>query len=328
VCDHRGDPVDHLFAAHTGSADILVLALVVSEPIPVPGTLAGERIDRAVALLTGWTRGDVQALLARDAIVVDGRPVGKSHRLVEGTVIELLDEPAADAAPLGEPEVALDVRYADDDVIVVAKPAGLVVHPGAGHAGGTLVNGLLARYDLAAVGDPERPGIVHRLDRETSGLLVVARTPEAYDALVRALAAHDVERRYDTVVVGEPEARHGTVDAPIGRSVRNPTRMAVRAGGREARTHYEVVTRYEDAAQLSVSLETGRTHQIRVHLAAIGHPVLGDAFYGQPDDRIDRPFLHAAELAFVHPVSGVEIRCHAPWPEDLERARRALGPAR
>ena len=142
------------------------------------------------------------------------------------------------------------------------------------------------------------------------------------------MAAHDVERRYDAVVVGEPEAAHGTVDAPIGRSVRNPTRMAVRTGGREARTHYEVVTRHDDAAQLSVSLETGRTHQIRVHLAAIGHPVLGDAVYGRSDDRIDRPFLHAAELAFVHPVTGVEIRCHAPWPEDLERARRALGPPR
>jgi 23S rRNA pseudouridine1911/1915/1917 synthase len=218
--------------------------------------------------------------------------------------------------------------YEDDDVVVVDKPAGLVVHPGAGHGDGTLVNGLLARYDLAAVGEPARPGIVHRLDRETSGLLVVARTPAAYDGLVRALAAHEVERRYDAVVLGSPESAHGTVDAPIGRSVRNPTRMAVRTGGRDARTHYEVVDRYDDTARLAVSLETGRTHQIRVHLAAIGHPVLGDPVYGRTDPRIERPFLHAAELAFTHPVSGAAMRLQAPWPADLERTLASLGPAR
>jgi 23S rRNA pseudouridine1911/1915/1917 synthase len=299
----------------------------VVSPVVVPETLAGERVDRALALLTGWSRREVRALVDREAVTVDGRVVARSARLEAGSELAWTGAPPPAALPQPDPTVPLTVVYEDDAVVVVDKAAGIVVHPGSGNRDGTLVNGLLARYDLGAVGDPERPGIVHRLDRETSGLLVVARTPEAYAGLVRALAAHDVERRYDAVVVGEPEAAHGTVDAPIGRSVRNPTRMAVRTGGREARTHYEVVERYEDAAQLSVSLETGRTHQIRVHLAAIGHPVLGDAVYGRADDRIDRPFLHAAELAFVHPVSGVDIRCHAPWPEDLERARRALGPA-
>ena len=231
------------------------------------------------------------------------------------------------AARVPIPTVPIVVVYEDDDLVVVDKPAGLVVHPGAGHRDGTLVNGLLARYDLAAVGEPARPGIVHRLDRETSGLLVVARTPAAYDGLVRALAAHEVERRYDAVVVGAPESTHGTVDAPIGRSVRNPTRMAVRTGGREARTHYEVVDRYDDTARLAVSLETGRTHQIRVHLAAIGHPVLGDPVYGRTDPRIARPFLHAAELAF-DPSRVRARRCAATrrGPSDLEQARATSGP--
>jgi len=300
----------------------------VASPVVVPETLAGERVDRALALLTGWSRSEVRELVEREAVTVDGRVVARSARLEGGSELAWTGAPPPAVLPQADPTVPITVVYEDDDVVVVDKAAGIVVHPGSGNREGTLVNGLLARYDLAAVGDPERPGIVHRLDRETSGLLVVARTPAAYDGLVGALAAHEVERRYDAVVAGAPEAAHGTVDAPIGRSVRNPTRMAVRTGGREARTHYEVVARYEDAAQLSVSLETGRTHQIRVHLAAIGHPVLGDVVYGRADDRIDRPFLHAAELAFVHPVSGAEIRCHAPWPEDLERAREALGPAR
>jgi 23S rRNA pseudouridine1911/1915/1917 synthase len=300
----------------------------VVSPVVVPDTLAGERVDRALALLTGWSRSEVRALVDREAVTVDGRVVARSARLEAGSTLAWSGAPVPATLPQADPSVPVTVVYEDTDVVVVDKAAGIVVHPGSGHRDGTLVNGLLARYDLAAVGDPERPGIVHRLDRETSGLLVVARTPAAYDGLVAALAAHDVERRYDAVVVGAPEAAHGTVDAPIGRSVRNPTRMAVRTGGREARTHYEVVARYDEAARLSVSLETGRTHQNRVHLAAIGHPVLGDTVYGRADDRIGRPFLHAAELAFTHPVSGVEIRVHAPWPDDLERALAALGPER
>jgi 23S rRNA pseudouridine1911/1915/1917 synthase len=300
----------------------------VVSPVLVPETLAGERVDRALALLTGWSRSEVRALVDREEVTVDGRVVARSARLEAGSSLAWSGAPVPAALPLADPNVVFGVVHEDADIVMVDKPAGLVVHPGAGHRDGTLVNGLLARYDLGGVGEPERPGIVHRLDRETSGLLVVARTPAAYDGLVHALGAHEVERRYDAVVVGSPEATNGTVDAPIGRSVRNPTRMAVRTGGREARTHYEVVARYEETTRLAVSLETGRTHQIRVHLAAIGHPVLGDTVYGRADDRIDRPFLHAAELAFAHPVSGAPVRGHAPWPDDLERAHGLLGPRR
>jgi 23S rRNA pseudouridine1911/1915/1917 synthase len=294
----------------------------VSEPIPVPGSLAGERIDRVVALLTGWTRGDVQSLLARDAIVVDGRPVGKSHRLVEGTVIELLDEPAAGAAPVGDTAVDVDVRYADDDVIVVAKPAGLVVHPGAGHAGGTLVNGLLARFpEIAGVGDEMRPGIVHRLDRDTSGLLVAARSARAYDSLVDQIATRTVDRRYVALVWGVMDSPRGIVDAPIGRSTARRTRMAVRESGKAARTAYEVRETFSEpvCSLLDCRLETGRTHQIRVHLSAIGHPIVGDASYGGSREAVplDRPFLHASELAFDQPASGERLAFTDPLPAGL-----------
>ena len=294
----------------------------MSEPIPVPGPLAGERIDRAVALLTGWSRGDVQDLLARDAIIVDGRPVGKSHRLVEGTVIELLEEPTTGAPPAADATVVVDVRYADDDVIVLAKPAGLVVHPGAGHAGGTLVNGLLARYpEIASVGDEMRPGIVHRLDRDTSGLLVAARSALAYDSLVEQIAARTVDRRYVALVWGSMASPRGIVDAPIGRSTARRTRMAVRESGKAARTAYEVRTRFDEpvCSLLDCRLETGRTHQIRVHLSAIGHPIVGDATYGGARDaiRLDRPFLHASELAFDQPATGERLAFTDPLPPEL-----------
>jgi 23S rRNA pseudouridine1911/1915/1917 synthase len=292
--------------------------------------LAGERIDRAVALLTGWTRGDVQALLARDAIVVDGQPVGKSHRLVEGTVIELLDEPTTGAPPAGDAAVVVDVRYDDDDVIVVSKPAGLVVHPGAGHAGGTLVNGLLARYpEIANVGDEMRPGIVHRLDRDTSGLLVAARSARGYDSLVEQMATRTVDRRYVALVWGVMDSPRGIVDAPIGRSIARRTRMAVRESGKAARTAYEVRETFAEpvCSLLDCRLETGRTHQIRVHLSAIGHPVVGDATYGGARDaiRLDRPFLHASELAFDRPATGERLAFTDALPAELVAVLAALG---
>ncbi len=294
----------------------------MSEPIPVPGPLEGVRIDRAVALLTGWSRADVQDLLARDAIVVDGRPVGKSHRLVEGTVIELLDEPTTGAPPEADATIEVDVRYADDDVIVVAKPAGLVVHPGAGHAGGTLVNGLLARYpEIATVGDEMRPGIVHRLDRDTSGLLVAARSARAYDSLVRQIATRTVDRRYVALAWGVMDSPRGIVDAPIGRSTARRTRMAVRESGKAARTAYEVRTVFAEpvCSLLDCRLETGRTHQIRVHLSAIGHPIVGDATYGGARDaiRLGRPFLHASELAFDQPATGERLAFTDALPPEL-----------
>jgi 23S rRNA pseudouridine1911/1915/1917 synthase len=298
----------------------------MSQALAVPAALAGERVDRAVALLTGWTRREVQDLVEGDHVLVGGNVVAKSHRLTEGDVVELLAEPPVVGAPAPDPRVDVVVRHEDDDVVVVAKPAGLVVHPGAGHPDGTLVNGLLARYpEVAAVGDPARPGIVHRLDRDTSGLLAVARSPAAYDGLVAMLAAHEVDRRYVALVWGELDAPRGVIDAPIGRSTRRPTRMAVRDAGRAARTEYEVERAYPRAATradvslLACRLETGRTHQIRVHLQAVGHPVVGDAVYGgaRPGIDLERPFLHAASLGFEHPVTGRRVHVDEPLPADL-----------
>jgi len=301
----------------------------VNEPIEVPAALEGERIDRAVALLTGWSRADVQVLLARDAIVVDGRPVGKSHRLVVGTVIEVLDGPAVAALPVADAGVAVDVRYADDDVVVIAKPAGLVVHSGAGHTEGTLVNGLLARFpEMAAVGDAPRPGIVHRLDRDTSGLLVAARSARGYESLVRQISTRTVDRRYVALVWGALSSPRGVIDAPIGRSTSRRTRMAVRESGKEARTEYEVRTTFDApvCALLDCRLETGRTHQIRVHLSAIGHPIVGDATYGGARETIelDRPFLHAARLAFDQPATGERLQFEEPLPAELNQVLEQL----
>ena len=298
----------------------------MTESLVVPGALAGERVDRAVALLTGWSRREVQDLLEGDDVLVGGKVVAKSHRLGEGDVIEVLAEPPVAGLPEPDPSIEVVIRHEDADVLVVAKPAGLVVHPGAGHPDGTLVNGLLARFpEIAGVGDPARPGIVHRLDRDTSGLLAVARSTVAYEALVEMLAAHDVDRRYCALVWGAFDTPRGVIDAPIGRSTRRPTRMAVRDTGRAARTMYEVVRelpRTEARRELSLltcRLETGRTHQIRVHLQAVGHPVAGDAVYGgaRPGVDLDRPFLHAEHLGFAHPVTGAPVAVDEPLPPDL-----------
>lgn len=214
--------------------------------------------------------------------------------------------------------------HADEHLLVIDKPSGLVVHPGAGQRSGTLVHGLLARYpELVGVGgDDGRPGIVHRLDKGTSGLLLVARTQVAYDALVAALAARDVHRRYRALVWGPVEALRGLIDAPIGRSAREPTRMAVDERGKVARTRYEVLRTFADpvaVTELACTLETGRTHQIRVHLRSIGHPVVGDARYGGARQSLpmSRPFLHAEVLELAHPVTGEPLTFRSPLPADL-----------
>ena len=287
----------------------------------VPASLAGERVDRAVALLTGWSRADVADLIEQGAVLVGGQPVAKSRRLDEGDEVEVEGEPEADAPPVPEP-VEFTVVHVDDDVVVVVKPAGLVVHPGAGHETGTLAAGLLHCFpEIAAVGDPMRPGIVHRLDRDTSGLMVVARSGRAYDALTAALAAREIERRYLALAWGRFDARRGAVDAPIGRSATRRTRMAVRETGKEARTGYEVLTQYDHpvCALVECRLETGRTHQIRVHLAAIGHPVVGDGTYGGDRNplRPGRPFLHAHALALTHPATGERLEFSDPLPQEL-----------
>ena len=233
----------------------------------------------------------------------------------------------------------VEVVYEDHDIIVVDKPAGLVVHPGAGHRTGTLVHGLLARNpELASLTqtagtDPERPGIVHRLDRGTSGLMVVARTPDAYHSLVSQLTRREVVRNYRVLVLGMVEGTSGVVDAPIGRSISSPTRMAVSRKGKEARTRYHVDERFREPVPttlLTASLETGRTHQIRVHLTAIGHPVVGDEVYGAgrsfPATVVARPFLHAFRLSLDHPSTGEPMVWTSELPEDLRLQLDRLTP--
>ncbi len=292
----------------------------------VPEALDGERVDRVVAMLTGRSRAEVAELIEAAAVLVGGAPVrSRSQRLRVGDVVEVT-APDAEAAARLEPEpgVAVPVVHADEHLLVVDKPAGLVVHPGAGQRTGTLVHGLLAHHpEVRGVGsDAGRPGIVHRLDKGTSGLLLVARSQVAYEALVAALSARDVHRRYRALVWGAPAATRGLIDAPIGRSIREPTRMAVAERGRDARTRYEVLGSYVEpveVAELACTLETGRTHQIRVHLASIGHPVVGDARYGGARQSLPmlRPFLHAEVLELDHPVSGQHLRFESPLPADL-----------
>jgi 23S rRNA pseudouridine1911/1915/1917 synthase len=299
----------------------------------VPAALAGERVDRVVAMLTGLPRSEVADLVSSGAVRVGGVAVTtRSRKLVEGDELDV-DVPDAvpvDAGPAADPDVDVPVVFADDDVIVVDKPPDLVVHPGAGNAIGTMVAGLLAQFpELAGVGEAGRPGIVHRLDRGTSGLLVVARTQVAYESLVEQLSSRTVDRRYLALVWGHPEPPAGLVDAPIGRSRRDPTRMTVSASGREARTGYEVQRRWSDpvdVALLTCKLETGRTHQIRVHLTAIGYPVVGDPRYRGVRKTLwcPRPFLHATALSFVHPTSGDEVSFESPLPPDLTEVLAAL----
>jgi 23S rRNA pseudouridine1911/1915/1917 synthase len=290
----------------------------------VPDALAGERVDRVVSFLTDCSRSEAAALIADGQVLLDGAAVkARSVRVEAGQVIVVPEVDHTPIATTPDPDVVLTIVHEDDDVLVVNKPAGLVVHPGAGHDTGTLVQGALAHVPtLATVGDPGRPGIVHRLDHGTSGLLVVAKTQPAYDSLVDQFGSRTVERRYVALAWGHPEDEVGLIDAPIGRSVRRPTRMTVSASGREARTRFEVQRLFEvpaATAVLTCRLETGRTHQIRVHLSAIGHPVVGDDQYGgvRPSITTDRPLLHAATLGFEHPGTGEHLAFEAPLPDDF-----------
>ena len=291
----------------------------------IPPALDGERVDRVVALVGDLSRSVAATLIADGAVGLSGRVVTSgSTRVAGGDALVFSLPPPTDRRPVPDPSIQLVIRHEDDHVVVVDKPAGLVVHPGAGHEDGTLVNALVHWYpELVDVGEEHRPGIVHRLDRGTSGLLVVARTPVAYDALVRQMSAREATRVYTALVWGHPKTDEGVIDAPIGRSPRHPTRMAVTERGRPAITRYSVLERHAEpraTALLGCRLETGRTHQIRVHLRAIGHPVVGDRDYdgGRPGLDPGRQFLHAGELRFAHPVTAAGIAVTAPLPSDLE----------
>ena len=294
----------------------------------LPASLAGQRLDRVVALMAGISRARATRLVEEGAVYLDGSVVESgSRRVAEGQSVALRIPEPDDPRPGPDPSVAVAVVFEDDQVVVVNKPAGLVVHPGSGPTSSetapTLVGGLLARYpEMAGVGEPSRPGIVHRLDRDTSGLLVTARTPRAYESLAAQLKAHEPERVYTALVWGHPGAAAGVIDAPIGRSLRRRTRMTVTPGGRRAVTRYEVDARFDrprPTALLTCRLETGRTHQIRVHLRSIGHPVVGDRSYdgGRPGLDPGRSFLHAGRLRFRHPTSGRPVQAEAPLPPDL-----------
>jgi 23S rRNA pseudouridine1911/1915/1917 synthase len=247
---------------------------------------------------------------------VDGAPPAKSQRLAGGETLEV-DLPATEPAELEPEEVDLRVAYEDEHLLVVDKPAGVVVHPAPGHAHGTLVQGLLARG--AAGGESERSGIVHRLDRDTSGLLVVARSEEAFARLQALVRDRALERTYLALVRGRPRSWRGRIEAPIGRDRSDPTRRSLDTDApRDAVTHFEVEELIGRHALLRVRLETGRTHQIRVHLAAIELPVVGDPVYGVPEPALGRQFLHASELAFEHPLTGERIDVQSPLPPELE----------
>jgi 23S rRNA pseudouridine1911/1915/1917 synthase len=296
----------------------------------VPSTLSDIRVDRVLSMLTGLSRSEAHAILTGGGVTVDDKVVVKaSTSLQEGQhLVAVLPVPDSGTVE-PDPSVVVDVVLDDEDFAVINKAPGQVVHPGAGHRYGTLVAGLLALYpqmqELSAVGlcDPLRPGIVHRLDKGTSGVLVIAKTPEGFIDLSRQLADRVMERTYLGMVEGHVAEERGVVDAPIGRSTRTPTLMAVRADGRAARTGYEVLARIDKPhamTLLRLQLDTGRTHQIRVHLATIGHPVVNDPRYGHRRDKRlaeERFFLHSTTLAFAHPRSQEWITVSVALPDDL-----------
>jgi 23S rRNA pseudouridine1911/1915/1917 synthase len=324
----------------------------MADPWSVPPALDGERVDRALSLVTGLSRSEVNGLIDAGRVRVGRRLVeAHSRRVRAGELVDVEGEllvPYLRLEP--DPGVEVTVVWSDDEVIVVDKPAGLVVHPGAGNSTGTLVHGLLARFpDLASLdtgpadGDrdpvgftPGRPGIVHRLDKGTSGLLVVARTTGAMDALAGQLSDRTMSREYIALVAGWMESDAGVIDGPLGRSTADPTRIRVQAGGRFARTGYQVSGRSVRPVPLTLircKLETGRTHQIRVHLASIGHPVVGDDRYGGRRAAgwrplpAGRPFLHAAMLEFDHPATSERMRFTSVLPRDLRDVLGGVDPS-
>jgi len=284
-----------------------------------------ERLDLFVARRRPeLTRSRVQRLIEQGLVTVDGRPARAGLRLERGRKVRLTVPPPEPVEPAPE-AIPLSVVYEDEDLLVVDKPAGMTVHPGPGHSAHTLVNAVLARCpDLRGVGGRERPGIVHRLDKDTSGLVIVAKNERAHLSLSRQLKERRVEKGYLALVHGRVQPPEGVIEAPIARDPRYRQRMAVVEGGREARTAYRVARYLDSYTLVEVTPHTGRTHQIRVHFAALGYPVVGDSVYGRPSPVLGRQFLHAFRLAFRHPRTGERLRVEAPLPADLRAALRRL----
>ena len=292
----------------------------------------GERVDRVIAFFSGLSRSKVSDLISKRLILRNGIPIKKGSEIVhlndEISMPNLVGEAVEEIA--SDESIDFEVIFEDDSVIVVSKPSGLIVHPGSGIANGTLVNGLAAQFpDLREIGDPTRLGLVHRLDKGTSGLLIVARTPEALENLKFQMQERHVHRQYFAIVAGHVESNKGVVDAPLGRDPKNPLKRAVINGGKYARTHYEIDQKYESpfkVSMLNCRLETGRTHQIRVHLAAIGHPVLGDELYGGRTsfNSENRLALHAQMLTFLHPITSNLMHFESPLPAELTSMKAAF----
>ena len=298
--------------------------------LPVPDGLDGLRVDVAIARLMGFSRTAAAALIDDGQVRVDGAPPARSDRVRGGAMLEVRVPQHEAAPPAPEPVAGLVVRYDDDDLVVVDKPVGVAAHPSPGWTGPTVLQGLAAMgYQIATSGAAERQGIVHRLDAGTTGLMVVAKSERAYSALKRAFKARAVDKRYAALVQGHPDPTTGTIDAPIDRHPSADYRFAVVAGGRSSVTHYETVEAFRAATLLDIRLETGRTHQIRVHMAAIRHPCVGDLAYGADPTLarrlgLDRQWLHARALGFEHPATGEWLVIESPFPADLQHALDVL----
>ena len=289
---------------------------------------AGARLDAFLAArLPDLTRSAAARLIEGGLVTVDGKPAGKSARLTGGETISVT-LPQAEEPEARPQDIPLEVVYEDADVIVVNKPVGMVVHPAPGHPDGTLVNALLHHCagSLSGIGGQLRPGIVHRIDRDTSGLIIAAKNDAAHACLAAQLSDHTLARTYECLAVGNFKEYSGTVDAPIGRHRTDRKKMAVVPDGRRAVTHWEVIARYQGVTHLRCRLETGRTHQIRVHLAYIGHPILGDTVYGakKPVPGLTGQCLHATGLQFLHPSTGEKITLTCPLPEEFTRMLKKL----
>jgi 23S rRNA pseudouridine1911/1915/1917 synthase len=302
----------------------------------VPEGLDGERLDAALARMFGFSRTSAAELIAAGDVLVDGKPAAKSDRVMAGAELAVTLPPPPGASETGAPVVnaesvpGLGILYEDDDIVVVDKPRGVAAHPSPGWTGPTVIGGLLGSgHRVATSGAAERQGIVHRLDANTTGVMVVAKSESAYSALKQAFRDRTVSKTYHALIQGHPDPLRGTIDAPVGRHPSGDGRFAVVADGRPSVTHYDTLEAFRAASLLSVGLETGRTHQIRVHMAALRHPCCGDLLYGADPVLaahlgLTRQWLHAVRLSFEHPVTGREVTFESGYPDDLAHALDVL----
>ncbi|MEA5363621.1 RluA family pseudouridine synthase [Amycolatopsis sp., V23-08] len=302
-----------------------------SRMLPVPDGLDGMRVDAGLAKMLGLSRTVVAELAESGDVLLDGRPAGKSDRLAAGGLLEVtLPEPANPVEVVAEPVEGMQILHDDDDIVVISKPVGVAVHPSPGWTGPTVVGGLAAAgLRIATSGAAERQGVVHRLDAGTTGVMVVAKSEHAYTVLKRAFKERTVDKGYHAIVQGHPDPTRGTIDAPIDRHPRHDYKFAVVQGGRPSVTHYEVVEAFRSASLAHIKLETGRTHQIRVHFSALKHPCVGDLTYGADPVLarklgLNRQWLHAKTLGFAHPADGRWVQFESEYPDDLANALKLL----